>query len=216
MYVYCESMDTIQKAQAVLRTAEESLRDLIRQAMDDQRYSEIKDVAELADGVAKLIRGEPVENRPVLMTRDTPARYEVKGSPPPPTTKKKPARRKRSKKSDYPWFGRDGDRLVKVGWSKKNKKEYEHRVSRDLVQVFATHLLTNVSDSEVFDVEGLLPVIDSSGDEVPAYQVYVALAWLRSINVIEKKGRDGYVLRQPTAISGDMNEIWNSLRTRSA
>lgn len=206
-------MDTIQKAHGVLRATEESLRDLIRTAVEEQRYAEIAEIAELANSVSKLIRG--ATPAPRVAAAEPHAGNGIARSSPPPRLKKKVAKKKLASKSEYPWFGRDGDRLVKVGWSKKNKKEYEHRVGRDVVQAFAKHLDSAVTAGEMFDVDGLLPIVDPAGDEIPGYQIYVALAWLRSIDVIEKKGRDGYVLRRPEALRGDMNEIWNDLRARS-
>jgi hypothetical protein len=101
-------------------------------------------------------------------------------------------------------------------WSKKSKKEYEHRVPKEIVLTFVRHLGQTIPAGTVFDVEGLLPVQDLSGDEIPAYQVYVTLAWLRDAGVVEKKGRDGYVLREGSVVNGGIEDLWQSLPARSS
>ena len=42
-------------------------------------------------------------------------------------------RRVRSRHKTLPRFERDGERIVKVSWSKRAKAEYEHRAPRDVV-----------------------------------------------------------------------------------
>lgn len=117
--------------------------------------------------------------------------------------------------SDYPRFEKDGRRLVKLGWSKKNKKAYEHRVPHETVVGFVHHLSSIVDQGQVFEVEKILPVRDSSGDEIPAYQIYVTLAWLRESGAVEKKGRDGYVLRDGSLPDGGVDKYWESLPARA-
>jgi hypothetical protein len=210
-------MDTIQNARKVLHEAEEALRKLIEAALAEQRYKEVGEVAELADSVARLMRGVGIEG-----ARKTPGAEptahslmaEVPSAPPAIRTPK--PQRKASAGSQSPTGGRDGNRLVKVGWSKKNKKEYEHRVPRDVVSTFVRHLADHAKDGQVFAVEDLMPVVDPAGEEVPAYQIYVTLAWLRDSGVLEKKGRDGYVLTQSSVVNGNIDDLWESIPTRSA
>lgn len=202
-------MNAVQAARKVLRDAEASLRELIEKALAEQQYGEIGAVAHLADGLTKLIRSNSIAADPApLSTRNTQTspRKESRGQ-----RKAKSA----STKEKYPFFKCDGNRLVKVGWSKKNKKEYEHRVPRDVVIAFVRHLGDNVEEGKVFDVEGLLPVADPSGEEVPPYQIYVTLAWLRRVAIIEKKGRDGYVMRDKSIVTGGLDDLWNGLEIRS-
>jgi hypothetical protein len=118
-------------------------------------------------------------------------------------------------KSAYPRFHRDGDRLVKTGWSKKNRESYEHRAPRGTVIAFVRHLVSRVGAGEVFGIEGLLPVPDVSNGEVPAYQVYLTLAWLRTVGAIEKKGRDGYRLVSDGLAEKRLDEYWSQLPEHS-
>ncbi|MCA9305050.1 MAG: hypothetical protein KDA16_00830 [Phycisphaerales bacterium] len=124
-------------------------------------------------------------------------------------------KRKIIRKRDYPRFERDDDKLVKVGWSKKHREEYEHRAPRDAVNAFVRHLGSAVSEGHLFIVENLMPVLGVNGDdEVPAYQVYLTLKWLQDVGAVEKKGRDGYVLRNGALSSSGIDEYWAALPAR--
>ena len=221
-------MDTIQAAKQVILDAEVSLRDLISTALANQKYGEVKEIAELADRVAQLITSNNIQlsvSIPAKVEEPPRPDYELTKQEPVPETRKldlPPVVKARAvkkrvvrRKPGYPKFVRDGDRLVKVGWSKKNKAEYEHRVPRDAVQGFLRHLDHMVEPAKVFEIESLFPVRDSSGEEVPGYQIYVIVAWLREAGVIEKKGRDGYLMRDKSVL-GETNELWNSLQPRTA
>lgn len=220
-------MDTIQKARRVILEAESSLRDLISRALDEQRYGDVKEIAELADRVARLISRNDIQlsASPSSGTAEKSApRYSLTNKEPDPDTKnldlspvRKPSAKKKDNsrtKSKYPKFVNDGDRLVKIGWSKKNKAEYEHRVPREAVQGFLRHLDQSVEPEKLFDIESLFPVQNVSGEEIPGYQIYVVIAWLREAGVVEKKGRDGYLVHDKTAL-GEANELWNALPTKS-
>jgi hypothetical protein len=84
-------------------------------------------------------------------------------------------------------------------------------VPRSAVDAFLGKLTSTVKPGRVFEVESLLPVTDQAGDEVPAYQVYVTLAWLRNVGVIEKKGRDGYVVENSETTKRGADEHWKKL-----
>ena len=208
-----------------------ALRDLISRALAEQRYGDVKEIADLADRLAQHLSGNgihlsiaaapprtieapvPVEAPTAESPQASSSRVIAKTRPQKATVK---TRRKTRVKSGYPKFVRDEDRLVKIGWSKKNREEYEHRVPREAVLTLLRHLNGSVEEAKVFDIEGLLPVQDGTGEDVPGYQIYVVVAWLREAGVIEKKGRDGYFIRDKSVLSGELNNLWESLLARSA
>lgn len=207
-------MDTIQEGRKLLRDAQAELRELIQKALGEQHYLAVKVLADFADGVAKLLQANGVAAAVAESpSRDT--RPGDAGAAAVSDVRSAWQERSRTTKTKYPRFDRDNDRLVKVGWSKKSKKEYEHRVPKEAVISFVRHLGQSVSAGKLFDVEGLLPVLDASGNEVPAYQVYVTIAWLRDVGVLDKKGRDGYLLRDESVLNGSIDPLWSSLSTRS-
>jgi len=204
-------MGTVQEAKRVLVEAEGSLRRLIEQGLREQRYRDVAEIAELAEGLSRLLQSSGgLEGA----RRETAAVLPAGPAAPPPPIKHS---RAKGGSTEYPRFERDGDKLVKIAWSKKNKAAYEHRAPREAVIAFARHLTGHVREGKVFVVEGLIPVPDvANGGEIPAYQVYLTLGWFRSIGVIEKKGRDGYVLRRGSLSDGALDKLWASLPARAA
>ncbi|MEO8649616.1 MAG: hypothetical protein ABI539_10665 [Acidobacteriota bacterium] len=204
---------TIQEAKGVLADAEKSIRDLMQRELGVRRYSELGELALIADALARLAREVP---------QSTPA-TESSASGPPPTSHKPAASRVRPKasikrspaKRDYPRFERENDRLIKVGWSKKSREEYEHRAPRSAVLAFAEYLGTATAKGKTFVMEDLFPVYDAMGEELPGYQVYLALAWLRQFGAVEKKGREGYV-RITDPLDGSLfDNLWDRVPERS-
>jgi hypothetical protein len=106
------------------------------------------------------------------------------------------ARRTAPSVEAYPKFFRRGDELVKVGWSKKERKEYNHRASRRAVDATAAAIKQVGAKGKLFNGEAILPLKDATdGSAVPGYQAYVALAWLTRLGVVEQHGvRGGYTL----------------------
>lgn len=216
----------IQRSHKVVRDAEAALRTLIEEGLREQRYSEISEVAQLADRVANLLSKQadplPAEDQqappkvPEASSRKPKASTPSPSLPPPRRDAKK-KKKTAAKKTDYPRFERERDRLIKVGWSKKNKESYEHRAPREAVIAFARHLANEVKVNEVFSMDDILPVPDiTTGDAVPDYQSYLTLAWLRDTKAIEKKGRDGYVLRMKSLSTDGLDSLWNNLPERKA
>jgi len=200
-------MSTSNKAKTVIAEAQKALRSLMEEAIRQQNYGEVAEIAILAEGLSRVLLGE---NGGI---------HDPSGAPAPPTVppvRQMPKRTNRPKnKPKYPFFERDGDKLVKVGWSKKHRDEYEHRASREAVIAVARHIASQVKVGQVFEVESMLAVQDSAGSDIPAYQVYLILAWLRSAGAVEKKGRDGQILRDGSIGSGGLNNLWERVPVRA-
>lgn len=203
-------MGTVDRAKVVLADAQTSLRQLMEECLRQHRYAEVAEIAGLADGLSRLLIGGGAS---------TPSAVPMPGVSPTPLVAAQPEREPPAREMDkpeYPRFERDGDKLVKIGWSKKHKDQYEHRASREAVIGVARHLASRVKAGQVFEVENLLPVPDSANGEIPAYQVYLVLAWLRSEGAIEKKGRDGHVLRDASIATGGLDSLWEGVPNREA
>lgn len=202
-------MSTIQDAKRLLAETETVLRGLMGKALREQRYADVAQMAGLADGLARLLSGQAPQALTGLEQLDIPQAR--------PRISKKVSVSTKNEKSKYPYFVRDGDRLVKVGWSKKNKKSYEHRVPLEAVIAFVRHLTSSVEDGKVFAIEDLLPVSDPANDgEIPAYQIYVSLAWLRDVGAIQKRGRDGYTIRRQALVSNEIEKYWDGLNDKKS
>lgn len=197
-------MTSIREARGIVADAEKALRELMQREIQDQRYADIPEVARLADGVARLLRGQ-IDDRPARPARSVATQRG----------KLRLANRSSRGKKRYPRFERDGYKLVKVGWSKKGREEYEHRAPRDVVAAFTRHLVSKVKRGKAFVVEDLLPVPDSSGGEIPSYQVYMTLRWLRHAGAVEKRGRDGYALIDAQLDENGFDALWGRIPERS-
>ncbi len=220
-------MPTIQrKIESVLDSAESSLGDLVQSALRQKSYD---DIGRLVEALAHLEKVRQALNLPQskrasigqdmkVSKRASEVAIEKKsGSPLPDTKLKIEARRGRKQENEqsatnYPKFLKDESRLIKVGWSRKKKAEYMHRVPKEAIYIFAEHLEKNVGAQSLFEIENLFPILAASGEEIPGYQIYVIIAWLRTVGTIVKKGRDGYIIQKNTGLRGEINELWTNLQ----
>ncbi len=125
-------------------------------------------------------------------------------------TSSRPAQ-KRKLTRDYPKFRREDDELVKIGWSKRAKEEYEHRAPKSAVFTLIAALAKIASKKRQFTMEAVLPVNADDGTQVPDYQSYLGLAWLRHENLIVQHGRRGYSIPKPGNFEAAVVKLWNDL-----
>ena len=108
-------------------------------------------------------------------------------------TKSKTASRK-SVKRKYPKFAVKNDTLIRIGWSKKEHREYTHKTPRaafdGTVKVMAA-LAQNGAGP--FTAEEIIEQVNHMESEtIPSYQVYVVIGMLRKRGCIKQIGREGY------------------------
>jgi len=112
----------------------------------------------------------------------------------------------------YPRFYREKDRLVKIGWSKSQGKEYEHRAPKGAVVALMQAAASHAPNGSLFSMDRLLPLTDpETHAEFPSYQIYLALAWLRSEGVIKEHGRDGYAISSNSHTNDRLEALWEAL-----
>ncbi len=120
-----------------------------------------------------------------------------------------------SRPSEYPKFLRDGENLVKIGWSKKDRSPYEHRAPKRVLDLLVKSLVSAGRSGRRFTTEDILPLHEpEEGAEIPSYQAYLCLAWLRSEKKIDQHGRQGYSLPQPEGFPTLVGECWDGMRRR--
>ena len=204
-------MDLLREARTVIRSAENSLRGLMEKAIQLGRYGEVAQLAEMAQSLGRVL-GEPL---PAVGIPS--ADYSV---PPPVITKGPGLTTPKATKStkirvavaDYPKFERDSNRLIKIGWSKREKAEYEHRVPRETARCVYLELAKVAAT--VFRMEELLPFNLPDGTEIPSYQTYLVLAWLRHISQIEKRANDSYQWVSEAVNDSSFGKAWDATRQR--
>ena len=63
----------------------------------------------------------------------------------------------------------------------------------------------------VLAIDEVLPLTEQDGTEVPTYQLYVCMAWFRSIGVVVQEGRQGYRVADATSLARSVDELWRGL-----
>jgi hypothetical protein len=189
-------MSMVAKATAVLVEAEGNLRRLLDQALKAGSYTEVSRIASMAAACAAA-RGTEA---PAVQEQDL-------NSPSKSPASERPSRGETTK---YPRFVRAGDRLVKIGWSKRDRRAYEHRATRTAVLAVLDAVAAKIRPGKRFELDGIGEVSDATGKAVPTYQVYLTLRWLRDLGIISKRGKSDYVLTR-VATRSDIETSWREL-----
>lgn len=156
----------------VLHTAESELRSLMDAATKEPDYEAVVDLAAVA---AQLRRLAPPAETTERVTRAAP--------------------RFASAERKYPLFTRNREELIKTGWSSTSRSEYQHRAPIEVLLFLAGKLEEfRKSAKGRFSMESVLPLTLPPGRQVPDYQAYLCLAWLREIQLVKKDGRTGYLV----------------------
>jgi len=221
-------MDRLEQARKVLHEAETRLRAVLAEAASTGDYETILQLTLWAQSIAAMasegsnspsaFQGASCPNGgtiPVGFHGRAIARCDEAPMPLPlrsATQRRQKASRKRLKSSPYPKFLRWKDQLVKIGWSRRAKKEYQHKAPRRVVDCLISRLVEIAENSCMFTTEDVLPLRDPSDNtEIPTYQVYVCLAWLRHEGLIEQDGRQGYRVPDSPRIRETLAGRWEEL-----
>lgn len=215
-------MSVQKEAVLVLRETERRLRELVGRAAEAGQYAEAVHLAALAQAVAELAGtaepgggqgGEPQfywRHFAPTATGPAPRIPAARGARSARAGRKAPSPAKQRPAGAYPRFYREGDRLVKVAWSKKRRTEYQHRATWRVCQLVAQEIEARAGGG-VFTSDDLIPLRDPQDKrEVPSYQVYAVLAWFREAGLIAQHGRRGYTVRTPD-LTAAVQQAWAEL-----
>lgn len=202
----------------VLQDCEERLRELVSEAAACGKYDAVVRLTEWARIIAALASGTPLPGSEAAIhtvagngaSAAEPNR-SVTGSVRRDRGVRKGQRKKKSRRAAYPRFARLKNELVKIGWSKKAKKEYQHKATRQIVDILVERLHQVGATGELFTTEELFPLQDESHSDIPAYQAYLCLAWLRNQNLVEQVGRQGYRLIERAGLKETVAHRWDEL-----
>jgi hypothetical protein len=200
------------KVAEILSTCEESLKRAASDALSLGHYDEATQIVQIAREVAALAGRTPKAdvNQDVGGVVNAVESFgrEAAESDSTPQLDAMLAVKKRRK---YPQFGRQANDLVKIGWSKRSRKEYQHRAPRRILELLCTRLEQVGARKKIFTTESLFPLSDSEGNEIPSYQSYLSLAWLRQHRLVVSKGRSEYRLPNPGSLQSSADKLWNQL-----
>lgn len=123
-------------------------------------------------------------------------------------------RSKSTKKKAYPKFFRQKNDLVKVGWSKSRGGEYWHKAPKKVVDLLVKGLQDNAANEDLFTANDIFPVLAPGSMEIPGYQLYLCLAWLRQEGFVTQVGRQGYRLIKNEQLVESVENKWRHLPSR--
>jgi hypothetical protein len=202
-------MSIIQRTEDLLAETERTLVGLANEAGAARDYDQAASLIELARKIKQL--GEQFRGA-ASKAADAPnplgALMELH------TAAESKARiRSRNKLGQYPKFVREGDNLVKIGWSKTQEAEYEHKSPKRLLAVLSESL-TSANGKRIM-MDKVLPLKDPvNGSAFPDYQSYVCLAWLKSAGLVTQHGRQGYSLPRGMELEKSVETLWANLLSR--
>ena len=205
-------MDKVEAAAQLILECESRIRTLMEAALAARQYDQVGQLASLASALSTLVGGgsKSVAMNSGPLAAETPSDAITSGSvhgdllPDPDLPR--PGRKRPS--DEYPRFERHGDRLIKLGWSKKERSVYEHRTSLDAVKAVTAKLSVSLGKGGYLRMDEVLPVELPDGSEVPSYQAYLVLAWLRDRGTVQRQGNDGYKLARKHLSADKVEELW--------
>jgi hypothetical protein len=111
-------------------------------------------------------------------------------------------------RGDYPKFYLRNGTLCRIGWSRKGKSEYAHKVPKAAFdKVVRTMAVLARKNSGPHTGEEVMDELRRCHADVPAYQMYVTLGLLNERRCLQKNGREGYIV--PTALEQMASEAWD-------
>jgi hypothetical protein len=198
-------MDTI-PAVAVLETCEQGLRKIATDALAAGNYDAARQNIAWAQNIATMAAIARSLNTPVGGGRGG---EETAALP----SKSKTPFQTRMIQDEYPRFARRDDELVKIGWSKADHKEYQHRAPKRALDAVVAALKRLAPMSPHFTSEDLSPLKDPNGGIFPTYQIFVVLAFLRRLEILVQHGRKGgYTLLTHKPLDPTVHAAWQQLR----
>lgn len=197
-------MDSVKRAADVLHQAEANLRGLVSDAAASGDYASVVQIAAWARTVSELVQATP--GQPPKTPSSAPQTQQTMAK-----VSTAPRRAVRPAEDAYPRFFRHGDHLIRIAWSKKEKKEYQHKAPRAVIDALTKAMVGIGSDGRVFSTDQFLPLHDSDSGEVPSYQVYVGIALLKQAGLIDQHGRQGYSIPRMAEFKDAVESVWRKL-----
>jgi len=205
-------MDFDEQIGRALLTCNQELRHVVESALAEGEFDSVLRATSLLKGLAELEKSR-IANAPRLASPPVSVLpREVTPASPTDGSSRHPAKAPTKSKTGYPRFRRDGEYLVKVGWSKKSRQEYEHRADFKVVRAVAEDLEDRLSGGRAVSVDELLPLVaGEDGEHIPSYQLYLVIAWLRSECLLNRIGRKGYTGATPNGLVAQAEQHWKTL-----
>lgn len=187
---------------------------IAEEALGEKDYAGLEKVAFIAGQLEAVLTG-------CLTTKtqiSSPAKVASEASRfPSPRSKRKAVSKGNNRKepAGEPTFYRGDNELIKIGSSKTGDGTYEHRAPYEVVERLVSQLGGARSSEELVRMDDVMAGLGKvSGREVPSYQAYLCLAWMRSEGLVEQHGRRGYTVPDPTGLQDAVEQTFKALQRR--
>ena len=78
------------------------------------------------------------------------------------------------------------------------------------------YLDLSAAEGSLLTTDDFMPLVDpDDASEIPSYQAYLCLAWLRKVGLVTKQGRQGYTVQRPRDLQRLVDESWQRLHVES-
>ena len=196
-------MNTLGRASNLLQETEAKLRGFLSEAATSGDYASVVQIASWARTLSELLNQKSIERAtsaaPILRAVQNGAKERKNVSLP-----------KRTRRN-YPLFFRQDDQVVRIAWSKSEKKEYRHKAAYGILKVLAKAMAEKGADGRVFATDQFLPIRDSENDEVPNYQAYLGISLFKQTGLIDQHGRQGYSIPRLADFKDSIEAVWKKL-----
>jgi hypothetical protein len=201
-------MDIITRAMKTLQDTETVLQSLLSEAATSGDYGSAVQIAYCARTVHELIDPAPSKRKNATRSQPWLPKKLVK-------TREAASRSRslaRGKRDGYPRFFRQGNDLIRIALSKREKKEYRHKVSYAVLNALAAAMASKGAEGRVFSTDEFLPIQDSAdGSDVPSYQAYVGISLFKQTGLIDQHGRQGYSIPRIAIFRDAVEAVWKNL-----
>lgn len=182
----------VTKAIEILEETQGSLKTLMQRSLQNEYYVEVAAIARIAEGVTALIakhrNGSQKDGS--METDFVPI----------------------SESTEYPRFVRNGEILVKEGWSKVNRNVYRHQSTLGITRMVVDALLAGRSNPRrSFKMDDVVHLVRDRDPTIKRYQLAVSFGWLRATGLIAGTGRSGYRVGPDELSMASLGELWKSL-----
>jgi hypothetical protein len=130
-----------------------------------------------------------------------------------PESRRDNARKPTKTRKKYPRFEVEDSTLLRVGWSKKRKAEYTQRIPMDSFESIVGGFADTAAAAEgPVSSDVILERIEEAVGDVPTYQTYGVLKFLRDHEVIRQASRGEYAI--PRDVASRARAIWKNVASR--
>lgn len=209
-------MEFAHEVAEILSHAERKLRELTAHALERRDYLTVQRLSAIAERVATAgeVDGVRQPTSPAVNQRSAlPASSGQVGRLDRSSPSMSAAVVSSAEVKPYPRFSRDENQLVKIGYSRSERRTYEHRSPREVLDRLGAVLADLGTEGRKFVTDQILPPAEPRLADVPSYQVYLCLAFLIRRGLVRRHGRSGYTVEchraadLPTAVKA----AWEAL-----